>query len=166
MPDAPRTARSEPASPHYADAPDSALAARVAALERALTGDDDTGCGTPDPDTDAIEERLDRLEARVGDIDAALLAVRGYVGQVRHVNREVERMAEAALATAERAADRPHADADADAPRTAPLRAPNGDPVDADAAQTGVTEPPDADHDAEESTDDAVGLLSRVRGAL
>lgn len=87
-----------------------ALERRLAAVERALTdGHDDM----PDLGDDAaLAARMDemeatatRLEQRVTDLDAAVQALRGYVGNVRSVNRAVERRADAALATAQRAVD-------------------------------------------------------------
>lgn len=89
---------------------------RLDAVERALTDSD----RTPEslPEAADLADRLDDLVARVADLEsraddqeAALRAVRGYVGNVRHVNREVERTAEAALAKA-RALDAPDADED------------------------------------------------------
>jgi hypothetical protein len=84
---------------------DDRLAERVATLERALGDGPDPperADGLADRD-DALEERLATIEADLAELEAGLLAVRGYVGQVRHVNREVERTAETALAVAERA---------------------------------------------------------------
>lgn len=52
----------------------------------------------------ALERRLDDLVERVERQEAAVQALRGYVGNVRAVNREVERCADAALA-AVRSAD-------------------------------------------------------------
>lgn len=48
----------------------------------------------------AHEERLAAYEERLATVEAATLALRGYVGAVRHVNRTVERRADAALAAA------------------------------------------------------------------
>lgn len=65
-------------------------------------------------DLDAVQERLDELEA-------ATQALRGYVGNVRSVNDDVERRADAALAAVDRLEDRlddpqsrPTTDGDAD----------------------------------------------------
>jgi hypothetical protein len=82
------------------------LAARLDAVERALTGTDaavaDLG------DAAAVEERLDGLEARLAalderldDLDAATRALRGYAGGVSAVDEAVERRADVALAKAE-----------------------------------------------------------------
>lgn len=78
---------------------------RLHAVERALTDSDRTPESLPEAAALAeqvaeFDERLEDLESRVEELDAGLRAVRGYVGNVRHVNREVERTAEAALAKA------------------------------------------------------------------
>lgn len=103
------------------------VAARLEAIERALAdGDADlTGIGEAaerERELDELRDRLDDLESEVTDLAASVQAVRGYVGNVRTVNREVERQADAALAKVEelerRGADRGdrRADGDADAP--------------------------------------------------
>ncbi|WP_135364436.1 DUF7310 family coiled-coil domain-containing protein [Halosimplex halophilum] len=82
------------------------LDARVDAVERALTdGDTDLSdlrdrSGVVD-DLQSLEDRLDAVESRLDELEAGLQAVRGYAGNVRAVNREVERRASAALAKAE-----------------------------------------------------------------
>ncbi|QLH82604.1 DUF7310 family coiled-coil domain-containing protein [Halosimplex pelagicum] len=82
------------------------LDARLDAVERALTdGDTDLRelrdrSGVVD-DLQTLEERLDTVESRLDELEAGLEAVRGYAGNVRAVNREVERRASAALAKAE-----------------------------------------------------------------
>ncbi len=95
-------ARDQPTAGH--DDPD--LADRLRAVERAITDADVTPADLSEPA--AIEERLDRLEDRVDDLEGRLAeteagveAVRGYVGSVRAVNRDVERRADAALAAAD-----------------------------------------------------------------
>jgi uncharacterized coiled-coil protein SlyX len=60
---------------------------RLAAVERALAEDQ------PLERTD----RLDDLEGRVAELEAAVQALRGYVGSVRAVNEEVERRADRAF---------------------------------------------------------------------
>jgi|GEM_PF-1215043 len=80
--------------------------ARLDAVERALTdGDTDLtdlreASGVVD-DLQALEARLETVESRLDELEAGLEAVRGYAGNVRAVNREVERRASAALAKAE-----------------------------------------------------------------
>jgi len=79
---------------------DDVLAERVASLERALTDRDADGDRPSTGTDDALAERVDALESELADLGAAVQAIRGYVGEIRHVNREVERTAEAALAAA------------------------------------------------------------------
>lgn len=87
------------------------LAARLDAVERSLTGGESTIDSLSD--TTEVEERLDVLEAtaadldeRVAELEAATQALRGYVGGVRAINRDVERRADAALAGVESLAER------------------------------------------------------------
>lgn len=80
--------------------PDEALEERLAAVERALTEEDG---GTPDltvPDQE-LTDRVETLEEDVVELEAAVEAVRGYVGSVKHVNDDVEKRADAAMAKAE-----------------------------------------------------------------
>lgn len=84
------------------------LEERLRAVERALTDGDDLGLAALG-DAAALaarvedaEERLDDLDDRVAELEAATQALRGYVGNVRHVNRSVEERADAALARVER----------------------------------------------------------------
>lgn len=85
---------------------DDALEQRVDALERALTeGEhDETSLATETQLTDrldTLESREDELADRVAELEAATQALRGYVGNIRSVNTDVEQQAEAALAKAE-----------------------------------------------------------------
>ena len=86
--------------------PERNLDARLDAVERALT-DGDIDLSELRESADALEEmddlesRLTDLESRVDELEAGLQAVRGYAGNVRAVNRDVERRASAALAKAE-----------------------------------------------------------------
>lgn len=81
---------------------------RLAAVERALTdGDHDCsalteGAATADRVTD-LEADIEELTDRVAELEAATQALRGYVGNVRSVNDEVEQRADKALAKAETA---------------------------------------------------------------
>jgi hypothetical protein len=83
---------------------------RLSAVERAVTGSDaavaDLGDGAAAAaEREAIESRVAELESRVEELEAATQAVRGYVGSIRAVNREVERRADLALARASRGTD-------------------------------------------------------------
>jgi len=97
------------------------LADRLDALERTAAGDgpvnsagdgtvnsagdtvdtDPRGVTTRSGDAIRLERRVADLEATVEELEAAVQAVRGYAGNVRAVNRDVERRASAALAKAE-----------------------------------------------------------------
>jgi len=82
------------------------LEARLDAVERALTDGETDLTGLEEAadhaaEIDRLDERIESLESTVADLDAAVQAVRGYAGNVRAVNREVERRASAALAKAE-----------------------------------------------------------------
>lgn len=82
------------------------LSERLDAVERALTeGEADLTDvrerAALSAELDRLDDRLDGIEARLDELDAAVEAVRGYAGNVRAVNRDVERRASAALAKAE-----------------------------------------------------------------
>lgn len=83
-----------------------AIERRLAALERAVTGEagvEGPADGRPG-ESDRVEDLEDSLadiEARVSELEAATRALRGYVGEVRSVNTDVERRADAALAAVE-----------------------------------------------------------------
>ena len=78
---------------------------RLTAVERAFTDGDGGGTaasGNADGAALAdLRERLDDLESQVTDLDAATQALRGYVGNARSVDRDIERRADAALAKVE-----------------------------------------------------------------
>jgi len=85
---------------------DDALAERLDAVERALTDEDLAVADLGDAaeltrEVESLSARLDDVEDRLDDLDAATQALRGYVGNVRAVNGEVERRADAALSKAE-----------------------------------------------------------------
>lgn len=96
------------------------LADRLDALEHAVADDPvehvDGGAETADLSGEAarsenvhrlerrvtdLEATVEELEATAEELEAAVQAVRGYAGNVRAVNRDVERRASAALAKAE-----------------------------------------------------------------
>jgi hypothetical protein len=79
---------------------------RLRAVERALTDDGRDGTAPEDVASlaarlDAVEEQVDALTDRVDELAASTQAVRGYVGNVRSVNRDIEQRADAALAAVE-----------------------------------------------------------------
>lgn len=70
---------------------------RLRAVERAIADGDGSDVQLTDP-TGELADRIDRLETDVAELDAAVQAVRGYVGHVRAVDETVEREADSALA--------------------------------------------------------------------
>lgn len=82
------------------------LSERVSTLERTVTDGE-----MPSIQEDAelrrttadLAGRMDDFEAELDELDAAVQALRGYVGNIRAVNDDVERRADAALAKAETA---------------------------------------------------------------
>lgn len=85
-------------------APDpEALERRLEAVERAVgEGTSDHGPASTPAVPEELTAQLDALEARVAELDAALQAVRGYLGGVDAVNEGVEARANAAVAAVER----------------------------------------------------------------
>ncbi|MEF8813065.1 MAG: ABC transporter C-terminal domain-containing protein [Halovenus sp.] len=82
------------------------LETRIDALERAITdGDGDFAeirvAAETGAQLDRLETDLGELQDRVCELEAATQALRGYVGNVRAVNEDVESRASAALAKAE-----------------------------------------------------------------
>jgi uncharacterized coiled-coil protein SlyX len=82
------------------------LEARIEALERAVTeGDHDLSELAAEGETRerlaTVEAELEDLTERVAELEAATQALRGYVGNVRAVNRDIEQRADIALAKAE-----------------------------------------------------------------
>lgn len=79
---------------------------RLRAVERALTDDGQDGTAPEDVASLAarlgtFEEEVEALADRVDELAASTQAVRGYVGNVRSVNRDIEQRADAALAAVE-----------------------------------------------------------------
>ena len=160
---------------------------RLRAVERALTdGDHDVAALQ---DAAAIVDRLEDLEARVADLeertadlDAATQAIRGYVGNVRSVNEEVESRADAALAAVARIEarlDEAETGTSADAPSSPRIRDRSGaqghganqaSPSDGLAnGEYGIEMPvPGASLPAREENDDEDdrSVIERVREAL
>ncbi|WP_280585686.1 hypothetical protein [Halorubrum sp. Boch-26] len=89
------------------------LEERLRAVERALTGSDTAVADLGDDaaaaaEREALASRVAELESRVEELEAATQAIRGYVGSIRAVNREVERRADLALARANRGEEGAH----------------------------------------------------------
>lgn len=80
---------------------------RLRAVERALTDGNHDIAELQDSAAmaerlDGLEDRIATLEEQTAELDAATQAVRGYVGNVRAVNEDVEERADAALAAVDR----------------------------------------------------------------
>lgn len=149
-----------------------AVEERLRAVERAVTDGDRAPADLSD--AAAVEDRVDDLarrttdlEEQVAELDAAVQALRGYVGNIRAVNDDVERRADAALAKVESLARDGGADRD-DAPAhrgsvpTEPVRddgvagsRPHGRGSDATPRRVGS-----------DAGDDEPGLLDRLGGVL
>lgn len=83
---------------------------RLRAVERTLTGDDHdletlTETGDIARRVEQLESELESATARIEELEAATQALRGYVGNVRSVNQDVERRADAAIAAVDRLED-------------------------------------------------------------
>lgn len=93
------------------------LQERISALERAVTDDDHdlsalSEAGEHAARLTALEEQVADIADSVAELDAATQAIRGYMGNIKAVNRDVEQRADAALASAEAVADRESSQAD------------------------------------------------------
>ncbi|MFC7071998.1 hypothetical protein ACFQJ7_03805 [Halovenus rubra] len=85
---------------------DDALTERVEAVERAVTDGEYDLSGLADEGeirdrVSQLEEQQNELKEQVAELKAATQALRGYVGNIRAVNEEVENRAETALAKVE-----------------------------------------------------------------
>lgn len=81
---------------------DDSLRERVDALERTVA-DGEFEAGNPGALNERLsdlESRLDTVESTLDELEAATQALRGYVGNVRAVNDEVEQRADTAIAKA------------------------------------------------------------------
>ena len=163
------------------------LERRLRTVERTLTGDDhDLEAVVGHELVETLEERLADAEERVDELEAANQALRGYVGNVRSVNEDVEQRAEAALAAVDRLEERldtrdPPRSTDAGEGVRSDGRASTpadhgqrrGDPRPAAAGpdqrrSPTPTDRPDRDHDDARDERDAEGrgVLDRLRARL
>lgn len=83
------------------------LERRLSAVERSLTGDEQTldalvEGGELQGRVEGLEAELAAAEERIAELEAATQALRGYVGNVRSVNEDVAQRADAALAAVDR----------------------------------------------------------------
>lgn len=138
---------------------------RLRAVERALTGSDATVADIGDgaaaaAEREALESRVSDLESRVEELEAATQAIRGYVGSIRAVNREVERRADLALARASRDGDgAPHTEVASETPSgdADPGGGVPGDAVPSEDALDAALPATDAGRTAASATTDAGG---------
>lgn len=142
---------------------DDSLAARVAAVERALTDGDPVAdlsdAAEVQRQLDALTDDLDSLTERVDAVEATVQSLHGYVGEIEHVNERVERRADAARAAVERLDDQSHGRMPERVERASDR---------ASSTDDGDTTPP-GDHTADrpvESDEDAESLLDRLRSSL
>lgn len=106
---------------------DETLNRRLRAVERTLSdGDHDVDAlreaGVFADRVEALESQLADAETRIDELESVTQALRGYVGNVRSVNEEVEQRADAALAAVERLEQQAeYASRDESAGRRSPL---------------------------------------------
>jgi hypothetical protein len=81
---------------------DATLERRLAAIERALDGERHDPDLSDSEDGAALESRIETLESRVDELDAAVQSIRGFLGGVSAVNESVEQRADTAVAAVER----------------------------------------------------------------
>ncbi|EMA06818.1 hypothetical protein SAMN05443574_105248 [Haloarcula vallismortis] len=160
------------------------LAERLRTVERAVTDGttefpDVTELAELENRVDTVEQRVDDIDERTTELEAATQALRGYVGNVRTVNEDIEQRADAALAATDRLEDRldatlsspsvsgPQA-AGSDQHRTGRAQAAprSPDTVHADSSSatdfSAITE--GSDHDNDETPD--LGVVGRIRALL
>lgn len=113
------------------------LEARLSAVERALTDAEST------PHRADVPDRLDDIETRLRDLEAATQALRGYVGEVRARDDRAEQRADAPLADVSQ------------------LRPRNHEPP----VSTSAPTRPDREHTHDPGNDDS-GLLDRMAAWL
>jgi len=137
------------------------LERRLSAVERTITADENDfdqrqQAGELAQRVDQVESTLDAQQRRIEELEAATQALRGYVGNVRAVNSDVEQRADAAVAAVDRLQDRlDGSDGDHRPPRPARgMASPDG----------GVRTGTDQRRDDCDDTDD--GLLAAIRARL
>lgn len=157
------------------------LERRLRAVERALDGDEHDGTAL-DGESD-LAERVEELETdldaateRIAELEATTQALRGYVGNVRSVNEDVEQRAEAAVAAVDRLEERFDAADGERASRRGATTPQSEDSARRDRGPTRVASTPRSGTDdrggtcESESTDEDDGgdngLLDRVRERL
>ena len=143
---------------------DDSLAARVAAVERALTDGgsvaDLSDAAELQRQLDTLTDDLDTLTERVDALEATVQSLHGYVGEIEHVNERVERRADAARAAVERLDEQ--------------SRSPTPDRVQPGTGQSSSTDNDDTastavDHAVDvpgESGEEGESLLDRLRSSL
>ncbi|MUV51248.1 hypothetical protein [Haloarcula sp. CBA1122] len=83
------------------------LAERLRTVERAVTDGttefpEVTELAELESRVATVEQRIDDIDERTAELEAATQALRGYVGNIRAVNEDVEQRADAALAATNR----------------------------------------------------------------
>jgi len=171
------------------------LAERLRTVERAVTDGtmefpEVTELAGLEKRVETVEQRVDDIDERTGELEAATQALRGYVGNIRAVNEDVEQRADAALAATDRlevrldeelsspsASDPPAGGADQRRTETAQGRPgpPDGgnhtDPsattslaAEAQTDFSAITDGGGPDNDESETTD--TGVFGRIRALL
>ena len=143
---------------------------RVEAIERAVTEGEHDLSGLAEASEagerlDELEQELSGLTDRVDEREATTQALRGYVGNVRAVNREVERRAEAALAKAESLESGSRSEADGPGEDEGSIPGATGAQVRDDERESPATTPRDDERESPATTprdDERVGRNSSV----
>lgn len=137
---------------------DKSLAARLAAVERAVTDGealDLSEAAAVQRQLDGVAADLETLTERVDALEATVQSLHGYVGEIEHVNERVERRADAARAAVERLDDQPTARPPARSTPTAERGSHDDAAGDADDPADDTT-----------TTDEAGSMLDRLRSSL
>jgi chromosome segregation ATPase len=140
------------------DDDDDPLAARLAAVERAVTDGealDLSEAAAVQRQLDDVADDLETLTDRVDALEATVQSLHGYVGEIEHVNERVERRADAARAAVERLDDQPTA--------RPPARS---TPPTEEGSHAGADGDGDEPADDTATTDEAGSVLDRLRSSL